>query len=225
MNQDKCDGAGSCTDNGFKASTTACGSPSDTECDNPDHCSGTSAACLPNYEPVGTACGNPTNTTCNGADTCNGVGACQANLAGNGTTCNDGNACTQTDTCQAGLCTGAEYSWSGVLQPINADNSSVFKLGSTIPVKFKLTGACAGNSNFIAKIYLAKVDNNVEGTETEAISTSAADSGNTFRYDPTSDQYIFNLATKSLSQGTWQIRIDGNLHNPPSKTVLISSRK
>jgi hypothetical protein len=57
--------------------------------------------------------------------------------------------------------------------------------------------------------------------------------GNTFRYDPTSDQYIFNLATKSLSQGDWQIHIDGDgtngttgtLYSGPSKMVKISLKK
>jgi len=33
---DTCDGAGSCTDNGFTTNGTACGDYSDTECDNPD---------------------------------------------------------------------------------------------------------------------------------------------------------------------------------------------
>ena len=42
----------------------------------------------------------------------------------------------------------------------------------------------------------------------EGASTSAADTGNTFRYDPTADQYIYNLATKPLSPGTWHIAID-----------------
>jgi hypothetical protein len=114
-------------------------------------------------------------------------------------------------------------SWSGVLQPINSDGNSVFKVGSTIPVKFRLTGASSGITNLIARIYLAKVTDNVSGTEMEAVSTSAADSGNTFRYDSTGDQYIFNLSTKSLSQGTWQIRIDfgDGTFNP----VWISSRK
>ena len=49
-------------------------------------------------------------------------------------------------------------------------------------------------------------------------STKAADTGNTFRQ--AGGGYIFNLATKGLSTGSWQIRIDlgdGELH-----TVLIS---
>ena len=40
----------------------------------------------------------------------------------------------------------------------------------------------------------------------EAIGTGNADTGNTFRY--TNGGYIFNLSTKSLSTGTWQLRVD-----------------
>ena len=37
------------------------------------------------------------------------------------------------------------YEWSGFLQPINVSGTqSVFKIGSTVPVKFKLTGDSAG---------------------------------------------------------------------------------
>ncbi|HZO91930.1 MAG TPA: PxKF domain-containing protein [Chthonomonadaceae bacterium] len=99
-------------------------------------------------------------------------------------------------------------SWSGVLQPINADGSSVFKRGSTVPVKFQLTGASASITNLNAKLYLAQADSVDPITANEAVSTSAADTGNTFRYDPTAGQYIFNLSTTNLSQGTWYLRID-----------------
>ena len=85
------------------------------------------------------------------------------------------------------------------------------------------SGACAGITNLSAKIYVAKVSNYVVGTETEAPSTSAADSGNTFRYDPTDNQYIFNLGTKALSAGTWQLRIDLG-DGVANRTVLISLR-
>ena len=37
-----------------------------------------------------------------------------------------------------------------MLQPINADGSSVFKAGSTVSVKFQLTGASAGITNATA---------------------------------------------------------------------------
>ncbi len=110
------------------------------------------------------------------------------------------------------------YTWADLQQPVNLDGSSIFKFGSTIPLKFQLTGASASQV-ITAKVYLAKVSNNVIGSDVEAISTSAADSGNTFRSSG-GGQYIFNLSTKPLSIGTWQIRIDlgdGELH-----TVLIS---
>ncbi|HEV2765271.1 MAG TPA: tandem-95 repeat protein, partial [Pyrinomonadaceae bacterium] len=103
---------------------------------------------------------------------------------------------------------GVGYTWSGVLQPVNADGSSVFKLGRTVPVKFQLTGASAGLTNAVARLYVAKVSNNVVGTETEAGSTSNATEGNLFRYDATSGQYVFNLDTGGLTAGTYQARVD-----------------
>ncbi len=112
------------------------------------------------------------------------------------------------------------YKCSGILQPINADGSSIFKLGNTIPVKFQLWDA-GGNfiTNAVAKIYVAKISDGIIGTEMEANSTSNATTGNLFRYDSTSNQYIFNLGTKTLSTGTWQIRIE--LDDGTSKTVTI----
>jgi len=130
---------------------------------------------------------------------------------------NAGNQAEQTVT--YGVC----YAYSGVLQPINPDGSSIFKLGSTIPVKFQLRDA-GGNyvRTAIARIYVAKISDGIVGSEMEAASTSAATTGNLFRYDSTSDQYIFNLGTKPLSVGTWQIRI--LLDDETSKYVMISLR-
>ena len=97
--------------------------------------------------------------------------------------------------------------------------------GSTIPVKFRLTGASAAIANLAAQIYLAPISNSVVGTEIEAVSTSNADSGNTFRYDNTAGQYIFNLGTRTLTQGTWQIRIDLQDAAAVAQTVVISLKK
>jgi hypothetical protein len=111
------------------------------------------------------------------------------------------------------------YEYSGLLQPINSDGSSIFKLKSTVPVKFQLKDDL-GNfvSNAVAKIYLSKISSGILGTELEAISTSAATEGNVFRCSQ--NQYIFNLNTKSLSVGTWQIRI--GLDDGTSKYGIIS---
>jgi hypothetical protein len=113
--------------------------------------------------------------------------------------------------------------WSNVLAPLNADGSSIYKIGSTVPVKFQLTGTAAGITNLTAKLYYAKISNSTPGTEVEAISTSAADTGNQFRYDSTAKQYIFNLSTKGFSEGTYQLRVD--LGDGIAHTVNITSRK
>lgn len=115
----------------------------------------------------------------------------------------------------------AGYSWSGFLQPINMAGTSVFKLGRTIPVKFRLTGASAGITDLEAHLYIAKVIDGIVGTEEEADSTSCEDEGNTFRYDD--GQYIFNLGTRHLSKGTWRLRVD--MGDGIERTVLISLRK
>jgi hypothetical protein len=112
------------------------------------------------------------------------------------------------------------YGWSGFLQPINNDGTSIFKLGSTVPVKFRLTGAAAGVTDAVAHLTVAKITNNVQGVEVEAVSTSAATEGNLFRYSD--GLYIFNLATRGLTAGTWLLRAD--LHDGTSRTVKISLR-
>jgi hypothetical protein len=132
--------------------------------------------------------------------------------------------CTATDahhnTATGSFLVQVQYAWSGILQPVNADGTSIFKLGSTVSVKFQLTGASANITNAVAKLTIAKVSSAVDGTYVEAVSTSAADSGNQFRCD--SGQYLFNLATKGLSTGTWSLSI--NLGDGVSRTVQISLR-
>ena len=69
-------------------------------------------------------------------------------------------------------------------------------------------GAVAGIADLSARFSVAKVSQTVLGTVNEATSTSSATSGNLFRYDPLSAQYIFNWSTKSLSAGTYELQID-----------------
>ena len=115
------------------------------------------------------------------------------------------------------------YSFSGVLPPFNPNRTNSFKLGRTIPVEFRLMDA-EGDlvTDAAARIYIKKISDNVEGTENEGESTSAATEGNLFRYDGEDEQYIFNLSTKSLTQGTYQINID--LGDGTINTIIISLR-
>jgi lysophospholipase L1-like esterase len=115
---------------------------------------------------------------------------------------NVGHATTKSCTTTVG------YAFSGILQPVNPDGSSIFKLGSTVPVKFSLTDAGGViQSAAVANLTIAKVDNSIDGSYIETTSTSAATTGTLFRYDATSQQYIFNLGTKELSKGTWSLKV------------------
>jgi hypothetical protein len=101
---DTCDGMGICEDNGLEPDGTACGDPSNTDCDNPDTC--LTGACAPNNEPDGTPCGDPSNTDCTNPDTCLSA-ACAPNDEPAGTVCDDGLFCTDPDACDgAGVCEG-----------------------------------------------------------------------------------------------------------------------
>jgi hypothetical protein len=110
---------------------------------------------------------------------------------------------------------GFIYDFSDILPPIKADGSSVFKLGRTIPVKFELRDDQGDFvTDAVANIFVKKIANGTLG-EIEVVSTAASTTGNLFRYDFSSNQYIFNLSTKlplnngvSWSTGTWEIRIE-----------------
>jgi hypothetical protein len=121
-----------------------------------------------------------------------------------------------TSDCQASV--HVIYGYSGILQPINPDGSSIFKIGRVAPVKFQLY--CSGTvptGTATATLSVFRIMNIVTGTveEVTTVSPGEANTDNIFRYDPASQQYIYNWATKGLSQGTYQLRItinDGTVH-------------
>jgi hypothetical protein len=87
------------------------------------------------------------------------------------------------------------------LPPLNADNSSNFKLGSTIPVKLRVTD-CNGVSvgSLAPKVNLTRTSSSTSGNlNEEVLVVSNPDVGNTMRYDATAGQYIYNLSTKRSS--------------------------
>lgn len=91
------------------------------------------------------------------------------------------------------------------LQPINADGSCVFKLGSTIPTKFRVcdaTGASVGLAGTVVSYLLIGAGSTSGLTVDENVYSTNAD--NALRWDSTAKQWIFNQATgknnPSLSQ-------------------------
>ena len=100
------------------------------------------------------------------------------------------------------------YTTSGILQPINMTGTrSGFKLGSTIPVKIRITD-CNGNpvTNLSPQVTLKKMDATPDVLVNEAVISTVPDQGTTMRHAG-DGQYIFNLATKTLSQGSWRVTI------------------
>jgi hypothetical protein len=101
----------------------------------------------------------------------------------------------------------------GILQPINpGPPTSIFKYKSTIPVKIKVANCDGSYPGMLApQISVQKTSSNTPGGVDEPIySTSAADTGTTMRFTGSPDfQYIYNLATRSLSDpsATYQVRI------------------
>ncbi|HSD90253.1 MAG TPA: PxKF domain-containing protein, partial [Kofleriaceae bacterium] len=75
-----------------------------------------------------------------------------------------------------------------------------------------------------ATIRFSKVSNTVTGTDLESVPVaSSADSGTTFRYDPLTGNYVFNLSTTGLTAGTYQIA--ANLGDGVWHTVNVSLKK
>lgn len=95
------------------------------------------------------------------------------------------------------------YNLSGILQPVNdtrnGQQPSMFKYGSTIPVKVEITD-CDGShpSTLDVRVsYRVTSGSTPAGGDDEAVATNAPDSGNQMRFsDPI---YIFNLATKAIT--------------------------
>jgi hypothetical protein len=106
---------------------------------------------------------------------------------------------------------GVSYRFIGFQQPINADGTSVFGNGRIIPVKIKLADANLQPVTTAAPtVWMTQVSPlTALGSDYEpATSVSAADTGNTMRYVPEDDHYIFNWDLSTLSNGTWYVVVD-----------------
>jgi hypothetical protein len=123
---------------------------------------------------------------------------------------------------------GVTYLFIGFQQPINSDGTSIFK-GGTIPVKIKITDANgAPVTDAQPLVFFQEGTPTVIGDTTEALSTSAASTGNQMRYDSIADQYVFNwdITGASISNGTYTVWIDlGEGACGATHTVTLSIQK
>jgi hypothetical protein len=81
----------------------------------------------------------------------------------------------------------------GLFNPITSSVKN-FQKGSTIPVKFALIGDAGGFNGGDATL---RIHDDTSGGWSDASSSGGANTANFFRYDPSGQQYIFNLSTKS----------------------------
>ncbi len=160
--------------------------------------------------------------SCTATDGVSGAGACAVTVTGglaNGVgtfvfvakaTDKAGNATQVTGTFRV------VYRFDGFLQPINDTAhqigalTSVFKAASTVPAKFQLKNAdgtvvqSAGAPAWMAPAKGALTTAPVD----EAIYAAPAESGQTFRYDASAQQYIYNWGTAKTQAGSyWRIGV------------------
>jgi hypothetical protein len=159
--------------------------------------------------------------TCTASDSFSGVaGSCTVTVTG-GTPNGVGNfTYTATAVDNAGntkTATGTYkvvYRFDGFLQPINdtahqvGTSTSVFKAGSTVPVKFQLkkSNGTVVQTN-AAPVWLAPVRGTAMGLPVdESLYSASADSGSTYRYDSSAQQYIYNWKT-GAGGNYWRIGV------------------
>lgn len=123
------------------------------------------------------------------------------------------------------------YKWSGFLQPINdviynpTLSLSVFKGGSTIPVKFQLKkadGTVVQSSTSPLWLTVQK-GNAMNSLINESIFSDSATSSTAYRYDTTTQQYIYNWSTKGLLTGYWY-KVFAKLEDGTTRGVVVGIR-
>ena len=118
---------------------------------------------------------------------------------------------------------GTGFTFGGFAAPLIADAAcapkfpcQTVRLGRPLPIKFKLfneSNLVVTNAKpHIALDYIASQTEDVP----DDLDVGRSDGGNLFRYDPATQQYIFNLDTKVLWAGVWRIDVlldDGSVHS------------
>lgn len=121
---------------------------------------------------------------------------------------------------------GVSYVFVGFQQPINADGSSQFG-GRVIPVKVRVVDANGVPvSDASAHVFFAFGMPTLVGTDAEPVGNTSPDGGNTMRYDPVAQQYVFNWDVGSLQNGTYTVRVDlGEGSCGDAHTVVVSLKR
>ncbi len=120
------------------------------------------------------------------------------------------------------------YHWSGFLQPIDdlvanpSDTPSVFKAGSTVPVKLQLKAASGQTLQAsTSPIWLPPQKGSaLNSSIDESIYSAPGTTGNTFKWDPATSQYQYNWKTDKSQTGNWY-KIFVKLDDGTIKSVVV----
>jgi len=120
------------------------------------------------------------------------------------------------------------YLWDGFLQPINDTahqsslSASVFKTGSTVPVKFQIKRADGTVvQGTLAALWMPPQQlGPMSASIGESMYSDAASTGDSYKWDGTSEQYVYNWSTKGLTAGYWY-RIFAQLDDGTIKSIVV----
>ncbi|WP_246319502.1 OmpL47-type beta-barrel domain-containing protein [Nocardioides kongjuensis] len=161
------------------------------------------------------------SASCSATDAVSGIDSCRVSVTGGNANGVGGFAYTAVATDRAGNTTTVtgvytvKYRFDGFLQPINDTAhqvgvaTSTFKAGSTVPAKLQLKrddGAVVQSPT--APVWLTPVKGSATSAAVdETVYTASADSGSTFRYDATAQQYLYNWKSTSAGGNYWRIGV------------------
>jgi len=159
--------------------------------------------------------------TCAATDSFSGVATCKVTVTGGNANGVGSFTYTAAATDRAGNTSAVlagtyavSYRFDGFLQPINdtahqvGTSTSIFKAGSTVPVKFQLKNA-AGQvvQAAAAPIWLTPVKGSpMTAPVDESLYSASPDSGTTYRLDGAAQQYIYNWKT-GTGGNYWRIGV------------------
>ena len=127
--------------------------------------------------------------------------------------------------------TATIYQFDGFLQPINDTTHqtgqafSVFKAGSTIPVKFQLKnlGGAVVQAQTLPAWLAPQKGAAMSVSVDESAYADSGTSGSTYKWDSASQQYIYNWNTKGVAAGYWY-KVYAKLDDGTTQFVTIGLR-
>ena len=114
------------------------------------------------------------------------------------------------------------YGFGGFLPPLSATSPNIARLGSTVPIKFRIS-VCGPDTTAHATVWVQPfVNGQPAGLRQPARSTDKATVGNAITNTDGTKLFHYNLKTLGLTKGVWQIQVD--LDDGTTHTVMLTLR-